>query len=183
MSNRQSDFINATTPTKQTCSSNNSSNKSNSSINQVNSRPTSPPSTSPHSKQPEHRQSNSNSSHSALSNGSSSSFLVNNSNPHNQNNESNKHLINKCLELIRTLKLRLVAFDFDCTIVTIHTGGQWLDTAAKLAEFVRPCFRDLIPALLINLPDIHLAVVTYSPQEKLIRDVLRIAMKGEHEDM
>ncbi|RNA19408.1 ATP-binding Cassette (ABC) superfamily [Brachionus plicatilis] len=85
-------------------------------------------------------------------------------------------LVMDAMALLRAMRIRLVAFDFDCTLVSIHTGGQWPDSAEKLAEFVRPCFRDLLPELL-KCSDIHTCVVTYSPQEELIRDVLRISMK------
>ncbi len=101
---------------------------------------------------------------------------------HSNNNENHKVLIPQIVQLLRSLNLRLIAFDFDYTIVSIHTGGQWLDSPSKLAEFVRPCFRDLIPALL-QCNDFHVCVVTYSPQEKLIKDVLKISMKNETENM
>lgn len=96
------------------------------------------------------------------------------------NNNNNKLLAQQIVELLRRLNIRLVAFDFDYTIVTIHTGGQWLDSPEKLAEFVRPCFRDLLPVLL-KASDLNVCVVTYSPQEKLIREVLRISLKDEHD--
>lgn len=91
---------------------------------------------------------------------------------------SNKNLTIKIIESLRRNNLKVIAFDFDCTIVNIHTGGQWCDSAEKLAEFVRPCFRELIPALL-KCPDFFVCVTTYSPQEDLIREVLRIMMKDE----
>ena len=108
-------------------------------------------------------------------------LINNNSSPTSQlaaNLINNKHLVAEIIELIRSLKIKLLAFDFDCTIVTIHTGGQWIDSPEKLAEFVRPCFRELLPALL-KTPDLYVCVVTYSPQEQLIREVLRISMKDE----
>ena len=90
-----------------------------------------------------------------------------------------KSMVNHCVEILRRLHIKLIAFDFDCTIVSVHTGGQWLDTAEKLAEFVRPCFRDLLPALLHHAHEFHVCVVTYSPQEQLIREVLRLALRDE----
>ncbi len=85
----------------------------------------------------------------------------------------------KIIESLRRNNLKVIAFDFDCTIVSIHTGGTWFDSAEKLAEFVRPCFRQLIPALL-KCPDFFVCVATYSPQEDLIREVLRHTMKDEY---
>jgi hypothetical protein len=89
-----------------------------------------------------------------------------------------KNLVAQTIELIKHLNIKLIAFDFDCTIVNIHTGGQWIDSPEKLAEFVRPCFRSLLPALL-QTPDLYVCVVTYSPQEQLIKEVLKISMKDE----
>ncbi len=85
----------------------------------------------------------------------------------------------KIIESLRRNNLKVIAFDFDCTIVSIHTGGTWFDSAEKLAEFVRPCFRELIPALL-KCPDFFVCVATYSPQEDLIREVLRLTMRDEY---
>lgn len=85
-------------------------------------------------------------------------------------------LVTEAVELLRRLGIKLVAFDFDYTLVNIHTGGQWPDSAEKLAEFVRPCFRHLLPELL-RCHDIHTCVVTFSPQEQLIRQVLKISLK------
>jgi hypothetical protein len=93
--------------------------------------------------------------------------------------KSNGNLTAKIIESLRRNNVKIIAFDFDCTIVNIHTGGQWCDTAEKLAEFVRPCFKELIPALL-KCPDFFVCVATYSPQEDLIREVLKITMKDEY---
>jgi hypothetical protein len=79
-------------------------------------------------------------------------------------------------QLIRQSNLKLVAFDFDQTIVSVHTGGIWRDSAEKLAEFVRPSFQYLIPELLKN-ENLCIAIVTYSPQKDLIKEVLRLSMK------
>ena len=95
------------------------------------------------------------------------------------NESSTKGLIPLIIESLKRQEIKMVAFDFDCTIVNIHTGGQWIDSAEKLAEFVRPCFRELLPALL-KCDDMYVCVVTFSPQEELIREVLRFCMKEEH---
>jgi len=117
---------------------------------------------------------------SAINNNNSTSPSSNNNDDNNlaSSSPNKSNLIAQTIDLIRRLKLKIVCFDFDCTIVTIHTGGQWLDSPEKLAEFVRPCFRELLPALL-HTPGLHVCVVTYSPQEQLIREVLRISMKEE----
>ena len=86
--------------------------------------------------------------------------------------------MNQVIDLLRRSKIKLVAFDFDCTIVNVHTGGQWIDSAEELAKYVRPCFRELI-CVLLKSNEFYVCVVTYSPQEELIRDVLRICLKDD----
>ena len=70
--------------------------------------------------------------------------------------------------------IKLLALDFDRTIVSVHTAGYWKQGTQKLVEHVRPCFRALIKAALES--SIHVCVVTYSTQIALIRDVLRLAL-------
>ena len=60
--------------------------------------------------------------------------------------------------------------DFDCTIIDIHTGGRWHGTTEELLGHVRPYFPPLLKAALNN--NINVAVVTFSPQVQLVRDVL-----------
>lgn len=86
-----------------------------------------------------------------------------------------KALVANIVKRINTLKLKVIAFDFDQTIVSVHTGGTWPDSAEKLAEFVRPCFRYLLPELL-KCENLFVCVVTFSSQEELIREVLRLAL-------
>lgn len=66
---------------------------------------------------------------------------------------------------------RLVCIDFDATLVSIHTGGTWTRSAAELSAYVRSLFRELIP-LLCASSQTHVAVVTFSPQAQLVREVL-----------
>lgn len=134
---------------------------------------------------------NSSLSSSPSSNSPSSLSYENNVNNNNNGYNSNSSLtvnnymndiilVPQLIDLMRRLKIKLIGFDFDCTIVNIHTGGQWLDSPEKLSEFVRPWFRDLLPYLL-KCDDFYVCVVTYSPQEKLIREVLRILLKDDYE--
>lgn len=92
-----------------------------------------------------------------------------------QNDAEQPLLANDIVKLLKRSRIKLVAFDFDQTIISIHTGGFWRDSAEKLAEFVRPCFKYLMPELL-KCENIFVAVVTFSPQEELIREVLRLSM-------
>lgn len=68
---------------------------------------------------------------------------------------------------------KLVCIDFDATLVRVHTGGAWLRSAAELLPHVRPLFLQLVPRLVHC--GVHVAVVTFSPQVALIRQVLALA--------
>ena len=80
----------------------------------------------------------------------------------------------KVIEFLVTKGIKVLALDFDKTIVDVHTAGFWRQGTVKLAEHVRPCFEALIRAALPT--DLHLCIVTYSIQPNLIRDVLRTVM-------
>lgn len=68
--------------------------------------------------------------------------------------------------------IRLLAMDFDQTLISTHSGGRWKDSMEKLVKEVRPCMRDLIHASLDK--GIYVAIVTYSAQSWLIKDLLKI---------
>ena len=80
-------------------------------------------------------------------------------------------------QFIRLSNLKIIAFDFDQTIVSIHTSGFWRESADRLADFVRPSFQYLITELLKN-ENLCIAVVTFSPQKELIKEVLRSSFKS-----
>jgi hypothetical protein len=85
--------------------------------------------------------------------------------------------IEECTNRLKSLSINFVAVDFDQTIIDIHTGGRWNGTADELTTHVRPEFKQLLPALLRN--QIHVAVVTFSPQTKMIRHVLETVLGSE----
>ena len=76
-------------------------------------------------------------------------------------------------EDLRRAGVRLICADFDLTFIGIHTGGVWQKTPEALSKTVRPCLRDLLGAALES--GLHVAVVTFSPQGKLISEVLASA--------
>jgi len=71
---------------------------------------------------------------------------------------------------LKEIGVNLLAIDFDHTILSVHTGGRWQDSLEALLPHVRPEFRQLIPAALAN--DIQVAIVTFTPQIRLVRGVL-----------
>lgn len=79
------------------------------------------------------------------------------------------------VQKLLSLSIKLVAVDFDKTIINIHTRGVWQFTSKSLVPRVRPSFKQFFTAML-NCSDLHVAVVTYSPQTTLIREVLEQAL-------
>ena len=65
----------------------------------------------------------------------------------------------------------LIAIDFDATIIQVHTYGRWTGGAAALAAHVRPVFAALLRAA-VPMDNVTVAVVTFSGQIAVIRDVL-----------
>ena len=74
-----------------------------------------------------------------------------------------------------SLSIKLIAVDFDLTIINVHTRGSWQFTSKALASRVRPTFKQFLTAAL-NCNDLHIAVVTQSPQVPLVREVLEQAL-------
>jgi hypothetical protein len=72
------------------------------------------------------------------------------------------------------VKIKLIALDFDLTIIDIHTEGAWTRTALELVSHVRPEMQCLIQHSLAK--GVQIAVASFSVQEQLIRDVIRDAI-------
>lgn len=76
--------------------------------------------------------------------------------------------------------IKLVAIDFDNTLVSIHTTGFYQGTVENLLEHVRSTFLYFIKEIL-DSPSfnhtLHLCIVSFSSQEQLIRKLLESAFK------
>jgi hypothetical protein len=57
-------------------------------------------------------------------------------------------------------------------MIDIHTGGHWKDSPSELAKQIRPMFIPLLEEA--HAKSIRLAICTFSPQVKHIKEVLRI---------
>ena len=68
-------------------------------------------------------------------------------------------------------QIRLVALDFDMTLVDIHTGGQWRGSASALQSHVRQEMTCLIRAC--HQYGIYVAIATFSTQIDLLRSVVQ----------
>lgn len=84
-------------------------------------------------------------------------------------------------ERLKLAGIKMVAVDFDMTLVSVHTGGVWMFTARPLASKVRPGFPEFLSEVLRK--GLSVAVVTFSPQVDLIRDILRLVLPPGEADM
>jgi hypothetical protein len=69
-----------------------------------------------------------------------------------------------------SVDLKLLALDFDLTIVDLHTGGSWQEDADSLSHHLRPEMVCLIQEAIQS--GIFFAVTSFSQQIDLIREVI-----------
>lgn len=94
--------------------------------------------------------------------------------------QRDERLERKCSEAVGKLvklNINFLAIDFDQTMVDIHTGGRWKDTVPELADHLRPLFLHLVTAA--SRSGVRVAIVTFSPQTKHIREVLEHAFPAD----
>ena len=87
----------------------------------------------------------------------------------------------RCEAAAKQLKaqdIRLLALDFDLTVIDRHTGGRWKGTAEELAEHVRPDVQCLLNSAFNR--QIDAAIVTFSEQIGLISNVTRQFFPGQY---
>ncbi|RUS83229.1 hypothetical protein EGW08_008993 [Elysia chlorotica] len=56
--------------------------------------------------------------------------------------------------------IKLLAMDFDKTLIDIHSRGVWDDGVDKLACHVQPCMRDLLEAAVVVAKEIYVQAST-----------------------
>jgi hypothetical protein len=66
--------------------------------------------------------------------------------------------------------IKLLALDFDQTLVSCHTRSQWYGTAEELARHVRPTMRKLIVAAVET--GMRIAIVSFSGQCEMVRNAM-----------
>ena len=69
---------------------------------------------------------------------------------------------NSLVMALQQAQIKLLAVDFDLTLVDTHTRGCWAGTVGELTSKARPYMKHLVDRAL--LADIHVAIVTFSPQ-------------------
>jgi hypothetical protein len=88
---------------------------------------------------------------------------------------------NRIVESLQQNGIKLLALDFDNTIVSVHTYGEWRGTAEELASHVRPILVHILKAALEA--DMFTAVVTFSQQKELIIKVLQKEIGYGHSEI
>lgn len=83
--------------------------------------------------------------------------------------------VKKVSALLKAHSIKMLALDWDMTIVSVHTLGKWSGSVRELARKVRPCMRSLLEAVLLD-KTIVVTITTFSPQARLIRQALDLAL-------
>ena len=76
--------------------------------------------------------------------------------------------------------IKLIAIDFDNTLLSIHTSGYYQGTVDNLIEHIRSTFHYFIQEILDSpsfSQTLHICIVSFSSQERLIRKLLQSAFK------
>ncbi|CAF1630734.1 unnamed protein product [Rotaria magnacalcarata] len=86
---------------------------------------------------------------------------------------------------LQNKNIKLIAIDFDNTFLSTHTHGYYKGTADSLLPYIRPVFQYFIQELLESSAfsrTLHVCFVSFSPQEKLIKKLLRLAFTTSKTD-
>jgi hypothetical protein len=93
------------------------------------------------------------------------------------NNETlSRALCSKIVGRMRRHGIRLLALDWDLTVLDCHTKNKWWGPAEELAKHIRPLFKHLMEQAIAA--EITVAIVTFSEQTRYIRDALGHAVQG-----
>mmetsp|Transcript_11322 Transcript_11322/g.21536 ORF Transcript_11322/g.21536 Transcript_11322/m.21536 type:complete len:575 (-) Transcript_11322:183-1907(-) len=68
--------------------------------------------------------------------------------------------------------VQVVALDWDCTMVSCHTRGQWYGSAADLVTSIRPMMKKFVIACIEK--GLLICIVTFSGQKALIEETLAL---------
>lgn len=85
--------------------------------------------------------------------------------------------IENSIKRLLELNINFLAIDFDLTMIDVHTGGRWAGTVEEMLGHVRPEFRQLVLACRSN--NIHVAIVTFTPQTAMVKGVLENIVGAE----
>merc|ERR1719399_555177 len=68
------------------------------------------------------------------------------------------------------INIKLLAVDFDLTLIDTHTRGDWVGPAQALVSRGRPYLKQLVEEALRR--GLYVSIVTFSPQVSLISQVV-----------
>ena len=85
-----------------------------------------------------------------------------------------KMLCKKIVGRMKNHGIRLLALDWDLTVLDCHTRNDWYGPSSELARHIRPLFRHLMSQSLAS--GISVAIVTFSEQTRLVREALAHAI-------
>ncbi|XP_067669924.1 uncharacterized protein [Haliotis asinina] len=85
--------------------------------------------------------------------------------------KSDKQKVEAFVKALTLKGIQVLAVDFDQTLLSIHSGGQWRDGVESLAQHVRPCMRDLLQHAIQR--GLFVCIVTFFKQAWLIRELLQ----------
>ncbi|KAK7478266.1 hypothetical protein BaRGS_00011276 [Batillaria attramentaria] len=89
-------------------------------------------------------------------------------------NKAGKAFLDAFVAKLIKKNIKLLALDFDLTILDIHTYGKWDGPVEKLVPHVRPCMRDLIE--MAQSKGVFVCIVTFHRQMDLIQELLRLVL-------
>lgn len=89
-----------------------------------------------------------------------------------EDEEEHLQLAAENVKVLSRIGIKLICIDFDDTLLGIHTGGKWQQSAVELCAHVRPFFLSFIRVA--YEAGICVSIVSFSPQVDLIRQVLEI---------
>ena len=90
---------------------------------------------------------------------------------------------------LKRLGIKVLAIDFDQTLINIHTEGMWWRDNESIVPYIRPQFRALIVEVLKNHNDssdrsnLTIAIVSFSSQVNVIRAVLQDILDQAAKDL
>lgn len=88
-----------------------------------------------------------------------------------------KETLSQIIGNLKRFSINCLAIDFDKTLISTHTHGKkFKGDLSNLVESIRPIFRSLIPSA--HAAGIHIIVVTFSPEVKMIREILSTSFPG-----
>lgn len=89
--------------------------------------------------------------------------------------EKAKTIVGNLISTLDKKGIRVLAVDFDQTLIKIHSGGVWKDSTDNLAKHVRPCMKDLLEVALQR--EMIVCIVTFHSQPWIIRELLKKLLK------